>query len=443
MRIVGRSTPSHRLANVLRVGRLGLVALTLGAGPLRGADSIDVVALELAARTDSPVLAAARAKAQEALMLATAAGVRGDPELELWVRNALPDLTSTSDQPLAVEVEVVQPVRWPGKRGALEAVAAAETQAALVEVVVAEQKLVGDVRRTFADLYAADREQRTLAEAHELLELLDATARSRFATTQGDALAVLEAEIAQDEHDQRLDEVFSRFQAARARLAALAGVAAESLPLRLGELPEPVFAVREGPLPFDDRAPSVQAARLRLAAAEKRLEAGRLGLKPDFGVGGGFLWPEGANPELTVKLGMELPFFRHRRLGPQVTAMESAVAAARADVAAAEVAGRAEAVRLGAERDRLEHSLARLAGAIVPRTSAALDAARIGFLNGDVTFALLLELFNDWFHARIELSSAEAARYGIWAESQALAGAPLAPIATIDPLALIAPEPRP
>ena len=423
MRKAKRST---FIPGVLTVGFVGL-SLALGpVPPARAADSIDIAALERAARTGSPVLQAARAKAREALMLAEAAGVRGDPELELWVRNALPDLTSTSDQPLAVEVEVVQPVRWPGKRGALERLAAAETQAALVGVVVAEQQLVGNVRRTFADLYAADREQRTLAEAHELLELLHATASSRFATTQGDALAVLEAEIAQDEHDQNLDVVFSRFQAARARIAALAGVVAESLPLRLGELPEPVFAVREGPLPFDDRAPTVQAAQLRLAAAEKRLEAGRLGLKPDFGVGGGFLWPEGGNPELTVKLGMELPFFRQRRLGPQVSAMESAVAAARAEVAAAQDAGRAEAVRLGAERDRLERSLARLAGAIVPRTSAALDAARIGFLNGDVTFALLLELFNDWFHARIELSSAEAARYAVWADAQALAGAPLA-----------------
>lgn len=434
MRHAGRSTTFHRRSSFRLMGRMGLIGivgiieLTLATAAARAADSIDVAELERAARLGSPVLQAARAKAQEALVLAEAAGVRGDPQLALWVRNALPDFTGTSERPLAVEVEVVQPVRWPGKRGALEAVAAAETEAALVEVVVAEQKLVGEVRRTFADLYAADREQRTLAEAHELLELLHATASSRFATTQGDALAVLEAEIAQDEHDQNLDVVFSRFQAARARLAALAGVAAETLPLRLGELPEPVFAVREGPLPFDERAPAVQAAKLRLAAAESRLEAGRLGLKPDFGVGGGLLWPEGGNPELTFRFGMDLPFLRHRRLGPQVSAMESAVAAARADLAAADVAGRAEAVRLGAERDRLERSLARLAGAIVPRTSAALDAARIGFLNGDVTFALLLELFNDWFHARIELASAEAARYAVWAESQALAGALLAPI---------------
>lgn len=413
---------------------LGFVGLTLAPAPARSADAIEVDALERAARTGSPVLLAARAKAQEALALASAAGVRGDPELQLWVRNALPDLTHTTAAPLAVEVEIVQPVRWPGKRGALAAVAAAETQAALAEVVVAEQKLVGDVRRTFADLYAADREQRTLAEAHELLELLHSTATARFGAAQGDALAVLQAEIAQDEHDQKLDVVFSRFQAARAKLAGIAGAAAESLPLRVGDLPEPGFAVREGPLPFDKQAPSVQLAGLRLVVAEKRLEAGRLGLRPDFGVGGGFLWPEGSNPELTLKLGMELPFFRHRRLGPQVTAMESAVAAARADLAAADVAGRSEAVRLGAERDRLERALARLAGAIVPRTSVALDAARVGFLNGDVTFALLLELFNDWFHARIELSSTEAARYALWAESQALAGAPLADLE---------PEPRP
>jgi len=403
------------------LGWFGLSGLSAGA-----ADSIEVDALERAARSGSPVVESARAKASATLALAKAAGVRGDPELDLWVRNALPGFTDTADRPLAVEVEIVQPVRWPGKRGALEAVAAVESQAALVEVALVEQSLVGEVRRTFADLYAADREQRTLAEAHELLELLRSTATARFGAGQENALAVLEAQLAQDEHDQRIDSVFSRFQAARAKLAALAGVVSESLPLRVGALPEPAFAVREGPLPFDRRAPATRVAELRLRVAERRLDAARLGLKPDFGIGGGVLWPEGDRPELTLKLGMELPFFRHRRLAPQVSAMESEVAAARADLVAADVAGRAEAVRLGAERDRLERSLARLAGAIVPRSSVALDAARVGFLNGEIPFSRLLELFNDWFHARIELSSAEAARYAVWAESQALAGLPFA-----------------
>ena len=437
-RIVGRSFTKRAISRASSAAGLRGSALAMAlalASPAPGrADAIEIAALESAARSGSPVLAAARERAQEALVLAEVAGLAGDPELALWVRNAFPSLSDTADRPIGLEVEVIQPVRWPGKRDVLEELAAAETRAALYAVEAAEQELVGELRRTFAELYSTDREQRTLAESHELLELLHATARARFGDAQEGALAVLEAELAQDEHDQDLDLVFSRFQAARAKLAALAGVLPESLPLRVGELPEPIFAVREGPLPFGPQAPSLRAAELRLEAVLRRLEVARLAMKPDFGVGGGFLWPEGENPELTVRLGMELPFLRRRRLGPQVTALESAVAAARADLAAAEVAGRAEAVRLGAERDRLERSLGRLTGAIVPRTSVALDLARSGFLNGEVTFARLLELWYDWFHARTELANAEAARYAVWAEAQALAGAPIA-----DPL----PESRP
>ncbi len=267
-----RSTPAR-----LRRRRGGLSPARSGSPAPGRADAIEIAALESAARSGSPVLEAARARAQEVLVLAEVAGLRGDPELALWVRNAFPSLTDTADRPIALEVEVVQPVRWPGKRGALEELAAAETQAALYEVEVAEQQLVGELRRTFAELYGTDREQRALAESHELLELLHATARARFGDAQEGALAVLEAELAQDEHDQDLDLVFSRFQAARAKLAALAGVGPELLPLLVGELPEPVFAVREGPLPFGPEAPSVRAAELRLEAALRRLDAVRLG----------------------------------------------------------------------------------------------------------------------------------------------------------------------
>ncbi|MEO8198405.1 MAG: TolC family protein, partial [Thermoanaerobaculia bacterium] len=371
---------------IMASGAALLAGFVLLGTPLGAADSIAIASVERAARTGSPVLAAARERARSVLVAAEAAGLRGDPELGLWVRNILPEVTHSADRPVGVEVEIIQPVRWPGKRGALEAIAAAATHAALYDVTVVELQLVGDLRKAFAELYAADREQRTLADAHELLELLRATANARYGVTEGEALTVLEAELAQDEHDQEIDLVFSRFQAARAQVAGLAGVTPESLPLRVAELPEPVFTVREGPMPFDSQAPTVQAAALRLATAQRRLEAGRLELKPDFRAGGGVAWPEGANPELVFRFGMELPFLRHRRLGPEVAAMEASVAAAQADIAAAEFAGRAEATRLGAERDRLERSIARLAGAIVPRSSVALDAARVGFLNDEVLF---------------------------------------------------------
>ena len=135
-----RSSAAVSSVEAIDVGRVALclalaLALTLPA-PGR-TDAIEIAALESAARSGSPVLAAARARAREVLVLAEVAGLRGDPELALWVRNAFPSLTDTADRPVELEIEVVQPVRWPGKRGALEELAAAETQAALYEVEVA------------------------------------------------------------------------------------------------------------------------------------------------------------------------------------------------------------------------------------------------------------------------------------------------------------------
>lgn len=415
-----RSARASCLRGVWIAGIAALAAAPAGAG-----DLIAVEELVRAARTGSPELVAARERARAVLAAARVAGLRGDPELALWVRNALPDGDEAGTRGTALEVEVVQPVRWPGKREAAEAVAAAEGRTALYAVLAREQEVVARVRRTFAELVAADREQRSLAEAHELLDLLLATARARLGSAAEGALSVLEAELAVDMHDQDLDRVFAEFQSARARLATLAGVRPETLPLRVGELPSVTFAVPEGPMPFGSGAPSVELAQLLLQLAERRLEAARAGVKPDFGVGGGFLWPDGGAPELTLRFGVELPFLRGRRTAAQVEAIESEVSAARADLAAAELAGRAEAVRLGAERDRLEASRERLSGAIVPRSSVAFDVARSQFLHGEIPFTRVLELWNAWFEARVELAKAEADRFAIWAEAQALAGAPL------------------
>ncbi|MEZ5314409.1 MAG: hypothetical protein R2862_12650 [Thermoanaerobaculia bacterium] len=83
---------------------------------------------------------------------------------------------------------------------------------------------------------------------------------------------------------------------------------------------------------------------------------------------------------------------------------------------------------MGAERDRLlERALETLSGAVVPRTSAALDAARVAFLNERLPFSRLLELQNDWFHARVDLERAEAERFAVWARWQEVARPGTAP----------------
>ena len=146
-------------------------------------------------------------------------------------------------------------------------------------------------------LGAADREQRSLAEAHELLELLTAIAQSRFGAARDGALAVLESELAIDEHDLEVDKVFARFLGERARLAALAGLrVAEPAAPRRHAAGAGLSRVLEGPLPIDPEAPRIAVSRLEERVAERRLELAKLGLRPDFRLGGGFSWPDGDDP---------------------------------------------------------------------------------------------------------------------------------------------------
>jgi len=398
-------------------------ALLVASGARIAAQDLEIGALEQRALAGSPTLAAASARWAATLAAAEAAGVLADPELQLWLRNAVPGLTGSDAMGTSLEVEVVQPLPFPGKRQARRDVAAAAAAVAGTELVAARAELIAELRQTFAELASADREQRALAEAHEMLELLEATVTTRLGTGQQGALDVLEAQLEISRHDQMIDQVFARFLAARARVAALAGVRAEELPLRVEELPVPEFPVAEGPLPVEaERSPRVALAALALAAAERRWHAAELELRPDFGVGGGFEWPEGSEASLTLRFGMDLPFLRRRRLGPLVRAAEQEVVAARAELAAARLDLAAESVRLGAERDRFETTLKRLWGAIVPRSSAALDAARVAFLNGRETLPRVLALYGDWFEARIEIARAEAGRYAVWAEWQRWVG---------------------
>ncbi|MGE0640175.1 MAG: TolC family protein [Thermoanaerobaculia bacterium] len=395
-----------------------------------GAQSIELAELEREALASSPRLAEAAARRDAALALVPGARVAADPALELWVRNALPGLSNPGTDTTEVELMVVQPVRYPGKRGAWQELAAAEATLATAEVASASRAVVTEVRTLYAELVATDREQRVLAEAHELQELLIATARVRFGTGQEEALAVLEAELASNRHDLVLDEVYSRFVALRARLAALTGRRPEELPLQVGTLPEPIFAVFEGPLPFDPEAPRLVAARARVHAAESRFEAARLDLRPDFAVGGGFTWPEGRDPALTAKLGIDLPFLRRRRMAPRVDAAEAALRAEQSAYRQLELELAAQGSEWGAERDRLERALEALSGAVVPRTSAALDAARVAFLNERLPFSRLLELQNEWFHARVDLERVEAERFAVWARWQEVARPGTVPLAS-------------
>jgi outer membrane protein TolC len=79
---------------------------------------------------------------------------------------------------------------------------------------------------------------------------------------------------------------------------------------------------------------------------------------------------------------------------------------------------------LAAEWQRSERQIQRYQQAIVPQTSAAIDAARSSYLAGRGDFLTVVDDFNRWLDARVQLASREAERFSTWAEVEALIASP-------------------
>src|SRR6185369_10833260 len=95
---------------------------------------------------------------------------------------------------------------------------------------------------------------------------------------------------------------------------------------------------------------------------------------------------------------------------------EQELESARAELREAQAMARAAAARLAARWQTAEEQLRRYREAILPQTSAAVDAARASYLAGRGDFTTVAQDFNLWLDARKQLASREADRFMTWAE---------------------------
>ena len=380
-----------------------------------------VAEVESQALAGSPALAAARAELAARRAAARAAGALDDPRLEVETRNLLP---AGDHEPAEGMLVYEQPLPGRGQRAAARAVAAAEVALAEAEVGRSEQLLLRDVRVGWAEVYALTRELDALSEAHELLDLLVASASTLYGAGQTGLGAPLMAQLELSRHDLDVEAADSKLAAAAARLAALAGAPAAGGVPRVTALPDVVLP-RIDPATAAPFALEAVIAERRVALAERRAAALAAGLAPGFSVGGGLLLMDGRDPNLIARVGVELPIFRARRERPRVEAAGLEAAAERERRRAAELDARAELARWLAEGRRLETVRRRYREAVLPQGSAALDAARAELLSGRGPLSEVLERFEDWYHDRIDLARAEADLYAAWAEIEALLASPL------------------
>lgn len=417
--------PNHMVAGVV------FACLALNVAPASGqsaapVDSVppgDVEALVADVLAHAPLLAALQARSAAAVQGISPAGALPDPMLEFMLQDVgFPTLTVGRAEMSMVGVEVTQGLLWPGKRRARSSVASAEAGMAATEVTAMQRQLTAEVRGLGAELYALDREREVVNSSRELLDMLATTVTARYAAGQEDQEAVLKQQLAVARLDERLADLTAGRAGLVAEINRLRGRPAAAPVGEIASLPAVALPSETPEAAAVANAAEVAVRRAGLQAAQARLALARAEKRPNALAAAGYGYRDDFDPVVTLRFGLELPLWSSRKQGPQARAAAFEFEAARHELAAAEAAADAGATQLVAEWRRAETLLLLYRESILPRTSAAFDAARAAYLVGRADFATVAEDFRMWFEARAELAHREADRFSVWARIEALVG---------------------
>lgn len=407
-----RSLSILPLAVLMAMPATAQISDDLSRGP-----SVSVDALVAEALAKSPDLAAARSRQTAAREMERPAAALADPTVGPLLQIAdFPNYTIGTEDMSMAGVQVSQPLPYPGKRRARAETARAETAQRASEVADLERRIAREVRSLYARLYAIDQEQKALEAGRELTDLLTATAKARYSSGGGEQESLLKAQLQGTRLEEQLEDHHAERRAIVAELNRWLDRPGDSPLGAVTSLPE------TAPPSTPAESTRVRMARAAVATAERRLASARLDLKPDLTPSGAFATRGPRGPVLTLNLGIELPFWKREKQEPLIRASEAGLEAARQELRAAEAETRSEVARLASDRGRAERQIVRYREGIVPQSSATFDAARASYLAGRGDFSNLVEDFNLWLEARVQLARREADRYTAWAGLEALTG---------------------
>lgn len=371
----------------------------------------------------SPALAARRAAVAAAREMEAPARALPDPMVEAMIQNAdFPEWTvGTMDMSMA-GVEVSQDLLYPGKRRARFEAAKAETALRAAELAVLERQVAAEVRLLYAKLYALDRERQSLAAAQELVDMLRTTASARYVTGESEQEALLKAQLRVSRLGERIDDLDAERAAMVAELNRWLDRPGDALLGEVAALP-PVPAPGAGwEQAAAESSPEVARARVAVAAAEERLELARLETKPNLVPSAGIATRGSLGSVVTLRFGVELPAWKKDKQAGMIRAAEAELEMARRELDDALAQAQAETARLAARFRLAERQIVRFREGILLQTSTTLDAARASYLAGRGDFSTIIEDFDLWLEARVQLARREADRFAAWAEMEKLGG---------------------
>lgn len=393
------------------------VAFGLAIAAVDPAPTVDQLIARALAQAPSLAVLDARLSAVEARI--GAADAPADPMIELALQDAgFPRWTVGREEMSMVGLEWKQTWLDGRRRQAQRAVATADRDRADADRRWQRAALAREIRRRYAAVYTLDEERQTVEAARELLDLLGATLRGRYAAGEIDQAALLRLQLEAQRLEERATDLAAERQALVIELNTLAGMAPDE-PLGL------VSALPATEWPAEQDRPPAHAAALQVATREIELAQAELAvaeseLRPKWSTRAMAASRGRLDPVVTLAVGLEWPRWRARKQAQQRLAAERSVAAARADLTATTIELRGRLALAHAQWERAQTQLLRYREGLIPLSTETLNASRVRYLSGEGSFEALIDDWRAWWMVRADAARRSAAAFEAWADAQAL-----------------------
>ena len=375
----------------------------------------DLSGLQEYAREHNPDLAAMRLEMVAAEERSYAADAWPDPVL----RTELNDITNQGNtaprlapsQVGSASYQVMQAVPIWGKRGLKREVAEAEAQQALGRSNLTWTELSARIKKTYAQYYLYNRSEKLTQEVLALLNNLEQISQSRYATGLAAQQDVIRAQVEQTALRRELVMLNTDLHHAMTRINTLLKRDA-SAPLAEPHQLRPLPAVDK--LAIDKLAqrqllnnPQLFSLDAQITAADKSRDLVLKNRYPDFTVG---LTPTQRGSQIKewgLMLEMNIPLQQGARRSQEREAQAQLAAAHMRKAAAAnQLAGDLSENLLAFNAAQQIESLS--ANSLLPQAEATFQAALVGYQNGQVDFATLLDSQRQILKAKLDVLNAQA-----------------------------------
>ncbi len=394
---------------------------------LPGANVEGLLAL---AQAQNPELAAMRHEAAAATARINPAGALPDPILRIQLNDFTNKASGAGTSLVPSEVgstyyRVMQPLPFWGKRGLKHDIAEAEARQAQGRTGTTWAELSAKIKTDFAQYYLVFQLQKINNEILALTLNLERIAKSRYATGLAPQQDVIRAQLEQTglRRDLVMLETERRNNMTRLNIATLRDPSAPLAdPQRLRPLPAPAkLELTTLTERLRSNNPQLFTVEAQLAAADKNRELAYRNRYPDFTLGVAATQMVNAIQEWELMVEFNIPLQQGSRRGQEREA-ESMLAAAqsRKQALANQLLG--ELVEYSASLDAARQVEALATSSLLPQAEAMLAAAYVGYQNGKVDFATLLDAQRQILKARVDVLNAQAQAQASLAQIEKLIG---------------------